>query len=73
MDVKKVYDELVEIKLSLVKIEDDLKYHIKRTDILEDSIKPVISTFTVFKWVVISIGSMLGAAASIVKIIELFK
>lgn len=34
-------DELEEIKLILTEIKTDLKYHIKRTDLLEEALRPV--------------------------------
>ncbi|NIO76034.1 MAG: hypothetical protein GTN69_09180 [Armatimonadetes bacterium] len=34
-------EELQEIKIILARIEVDLRHHIRRTDILEESLKPI--------------------------------
>lgn len=70
MDAEKIYNELTEIKISQVRMEEDLKEHMRRTEILEDTIKPINTAWTVSKWVCISIGSILVAIVSVLKILE---
>lgn len=51
-----IVERLVEIRESQIRIEEDLKYHIKRTDLLEDRIdrelRPVHKAFIGVKWTV---------------------
>jgi hypothetical protein len=67
-----VTKELVKIRESQLRMEADLKYHIKRTDILETQVIPVVKAFNGLKWgmgAVIVIASFLTALAKIKVII----
>lgn len=56
-DIKKALGEIqktqtsqhLETTVSLTQVKDDLKYHIKRTDLLEKDLKPVKEAYTVAK------------------------
>lgn len=72
MNVEKIYTELVEIKISQVRMESDIKEHMRRTEILEEAVIPLNNVYNIGKWVVAVVVGLIGLAASLVKIIELF-
>ena len=47
--------ELTIIRESQIRTELDVKYHIKRTDLLEDKINPIYAAFVGIKWAVPSL------------------
>lgn len=70
------------IDVTLVKQEEQISYHIRRTDLLEDraeniekDIKPIqerVNQFDGMKKLFIVVGSLLAAAVAIVEIIRFF-
>lgn len=50
--VDKLDDRLDSTMVEIVEIKKDLKYHIKRTDILEEQVKPINKAYTVLKVVI---------------------
>lgn len=53
-----------EVEVRLQAIENDLKYHIKRTDILEESVKPIRNHVNGINYIVkaiLLIGALAGA------------
>ena len=73
MDAEKIYNELTEIKLSQVRMEDDIKYHIKRTDILEMEIKPIVHAFGIGKWVVAVVIGIFAVIKVAIEVLSLLK
>jgi hypothetical protein len=70
--VKEIKDEIKTIRESQIRMEDDVKYHIQRTDLLEDMVKPMNKAYVGMKW---SVGAVIGAgfiAGAIAKINGLF-
>jgi len=72
MNTSDILEKLVEIRESQIRMEDDLKYHIKRTDLLEERIdselKPVHKAYIGAKFsigAIITLGAILGALAKI--------
>ena len=59
--MKPIDKDIIEIKETLIKIESDLKYHIKRTDLLESFMKNQIK-FLLAVVISITIG-LLGKSA----------
>jgi len=45
-------DKLDTLNIEQVKIKKDLKYHIKRTDILEEEVKPISKVYQAIKWLI---------------------
>lgn len=70
MDAEKIYHELVEIKISQALMKDDLKEHMRRTEILEKTIIPLNNAWTIGKWVVGTIVATLGVLGTVAKIYE---
>ena len=62
--VVKISEDLNDMKESQIRMEADLKYHIRRTDILENKVdkelKPIHRAFIGIKW---SVGAILTLAA----------
>ena len=66
--VKEIKDNLGDMKESQIRMEEDLKYHIKRTDQLEKITTPVYRAFIGVKW---SIGAILTLAALVTALTKL--
>lgn len=58
--MKEVKEELLKIRKSQIRMEADVKYHIKRTDLLQNKVVPMFAAYTGIKWF---IGSVIGIAA----------
>jgi len=56
--------ELQQIQITLTEIKKDLSYHIKRTDILEDMVKPAyrMALFIKIGGTVLTLGAILFTA-----------
>lgn len=57
-----------EVDVRLTAIEKDLKYHIKRTDLLEENMKPVRNHVNGIQYIVkavLLLGALAGAATKI--------
>jgi len=52
--VSEIHKNIKTIRESQIRMETDLKHHIKRTDDLEEIVLPVHRTFTFFKMVTIA-------------------
>ena len=67
----KMDEKLDDAIITLTEVKSDLRYHIKRTDLLEDEMKPVkkhvVAVNTLFKASMIAIGAV-GTIAGIVKL-----
>jgi hypothetical protein len=48
--VKEIHDKVEEIRESQIRMEADVKHHIKRTDILQEKVTPVFIAYTGIKW-----------------------
>jgi hypothetical protein len=62
--MKDVKDAIFEIKESQIRMELDLKYHIKRTDILESMVKPLHKMYNFIKYLIVlltTLGGLMGA------------
>ena len=66
--VKEIKDNLGDMKESQIRMEKDLKYHIKRTDQLEEMTKPIYRAFIGAKW---SIAAILTLAALVTALTKL--
>ena len=70
--MKEIERELILIRESIIRIENDIAYHIARTDAIEDRVMPVWKAYIGLKW---GIGSFLviGAiAGAVLKIMQVF-
>lgn len=70
--LEKMDAQIDKMSISIAEIKKDLNYHIKRTDLLEEEIKPVkkhvVAVNTLFKAALI----LLGAIGTIAGVIKLF-
>ena len=77
--MKDILDKLIEIRESQIRIEDDLRYHIKRTDLLEgkldeeleeikEELKPIHKAYLGVKFSVGAIITLGALAAAIAKL-----
>jgi len=78
--VDQVKDKLHSIEIVQTKIQTDLKYHIKRTDLLEDQVELMnkkVETFDLVKTLFIKniklISILAGAMITILTIVKLIK
>lgn len=70
--VIKLTEVVVAVKESQIRIEQDIKHHIKRTDLLEDMVKPVYKAHQGIKWAGILLISLGAIASAILKIKGIF-
>lgn len=70
MDAEKIYHELTQIKVAQALMNDDLRDHIKRTELLENALLPIHNAYTIGKWVV---STMIGTVTLIGVVLEILK
>lgn len=74
--VDEVKDKLHIIEVVQTRMESDLKYHIKRTDLLEEQVETMnkkIEPFDVAKYLFRVVSLLMGAIIAILTIIKLTK
>ena len=73
--MEKVIHELREIKESQIRMEVNIKHHIKRTDLLEIKLEkqldPIHRAFSGAKWALSSLLTLGGISYALMKIAEL--
>lgn len=67
--VDKVIDEISSINVHIAEIKADLKYHIKRTDLLEHKVVPLWLGYKILG----GVGLLLTLGACVVEILGYFK
>lgn len=67
--MEEIKKELKTIRESQIRTELDVKYHIKRTDLLESKVTPVYMAYLGLKW---AIPSLLVLSAIVAKLKGLF-
>lgn len=65
----RVAEQVADINVHMAEIRKDLKYHIKRTDILERRVVPVWTTFRAIGFLI----GLVSVAAAVAEILGLFK
>ena len=58
--MKELHDKVEEIRESQIRMEADVKHHIKRTDILQEKVTPVYIAYVGIKWF---LGTVIAASA----------
>lgn len=67
--LSKIDTKLDDLNDCQIRMESDLKYHIKRTDLLEKQVKPVYTWFTAMKLIIPLLGALLLFKEQIVKLL----
>jgi len=62
--IDKIFDEVIELKVITIKQEENLREHMRRTELLEEQMKPVSRHVTMVKGVMLFI-TMLATVAGI--------
>jgi len=65
-------DHAKEVDVRLSAIENDLKYHIKRTDLLEESVKPIKNHVSGINYIVKATLLLGSIAAAVTKIMGIW-
>lgn len=68
----RINDRLNKINTTLTEVKSDLKYHIKRTDMLEDEMKPVKKHILIVNTLCKLSLIILGAIGTIAGVIRVF-
>ena len=64
-DLKEVRAHLTRISDSQIRMEEDVKHHIARTDKLQDMVTPMWTAYTAVKWiaaVIVGTGAVVAAS-----------
>jgi len=67
--IDRLDDKLGTIAECQIRMESDLKYHIKRTDILEEKVEPIVKAHNAIKWVGGALGCILLFKEQILKLL----
>ena len=71
MDViEKIHDKLEVVRECQIRIEEDLKYHIKRTDLLETKVKPVARVYDALKLILPFLGAVYAFRKQILDLLQ---
>lgn len=62
--MKELKEDVRLIRECQIRMEEDLKYHIKRTDLLEAKVEPIEKWFTFFKYLISSLVVVIGLLAT---------
>ena len=68
--LEKINDKLDNVTECQIRMEADLKYHIKRTDILENKIKPLGRTYDAMKLIIPFLGAVYAFRKQILDILQ---
>ncbi len=71
--LKEIRDELKIVRESQVRMEEDIRHHIRRTDILESRVEPMYGAYSALKWVVALIVTVGLVLTNLEKILEFFR
>lgn len=69
-DIEKVVDKLNNIENIQIEMQADLKYHIKRTDLLETQVKPMTRVFDACKIIVPLLAGILLFKEQIMELLK---
>jgi hypothetical protein len=67
--LEKMDGKVDSIKECQIRIENDLKYHIKRTDILEETVKPMHRVYDACKLILPFLGAVYAFKSQILKLL----
>lgn len=71
--VQKINDDVGEIKVTLSAQHESLIYHIRRTDLLEEAIKPLQAQHSMISGVLKFLGLVFAACAAVEGIVSLME